>query len=159
MSIYSFTIKDARGKDQPVAGYQGKVLLIVNTASKCGFTPQYAGLQELYNTWRDKGFEVLAFPCDQFGHQEPGTDDEIQQFCQLNYGVSFPVLAKIEVKGEGAHPLFQYLTEQKPSSKGCDIQWNFTKFLIDRQGNLVERYEPNVKPEELAAKIEKLLVA
>jgi glutathione peroxidase len=133
------------------------VLLIVNTASKCGLTPQYAGLQELYNTLHGQGLEILAFPCDQFGHQEPGTDEEIQQFCQTNYGVTFPVFSKIEVNGEGTAPLYKYLTEQKPGPKGPEIQWNFTKFLIDQNGNIVERFEPAVKPEELAASIENLL--
>lgn len=157
MSLYSFKVKDARGGEKSVADYQGKVLLIVNTASQCGFTPQYAGLQQLYNDWHAKGLEILAFPCDQFGHQEPGTDAEIQQFCQLNYGVSFPVFSKIEVNGPGAHPLFQYLKEQKPTEQGCDIQWNFTKFLVDRSGSLVARCEPSVDPQSLAAQIEELL--
>lgn len=157
MSIYSFMVKDSRGSEKALADFQGKVLLIVNTASKCGFTPQYAGLQQLYNDWRDRGVEILAFPCDQFGHQEPGTDDEIQQFCQLNYGVTFPVFSKIEVNGENAHPLFQYLTEKKPGPQGRDIQWNFTKFLIDREGNVVERFEPAVTPETLGPAFEKLL--
>lgn len=157
MSVYSFKVIDSRGNDKPVSDYQGKVLLIVNTASKCGFTPQYAELQQLYNTWHDKGLEILAFPCDQFGHQEPGTNEEIQQFCQLNYGVTFPVFLKIEVNGRQAHPLFQYLTEQKLGPKGCDIQWNFTKFLIDQNGNIVERFDPVVKPETLAPLIEKIL--
>lgn len=157
MSLYSFFVKNARGDEKSVADYQGKVLLIVNTASKCGFTPQYAELQALYDTFHEKGLEILAFPCDQFGHQEPGTDDEIQQFCQLNYGVTFPVLAKIEVNGIGAHPLFQYLAEQKPSPKGCDIQWNFTKFLVSRDGTVIDRYEPDVTPEKVTAVIEQLL--
>lgn len=157
MTIYTFNAQDARGREKPLSEYQGKVLLIVNTASKCGLTPQYAELQKLYDTYHDRGLEILAFPCDQFGHQEPGTDDEIQQFCQLNYGVSFPVFSKIEVNGEQAHPIFQYLKEQKPGPQGCDIQWNFTKFLIDQQGNIVERAEPPVKPETLAPMIEKLL--
>jgi glutathione peroxidase len=150
MSVYSLKVKDARGNDKALSDYQGKVLLIVNTASKCGHTPQYAGLQALYQSLQAQGFEILAFPCDQFGHQEPGSNEEIQQFCQLNYGVTFPVFAKIEVNGEGADPLYQYLTAQKPSPKGPAIQWNFTKFLIDRKGNVIERYEPGVKPDELA---------
>lgn len=157
MSIYAFTVKDARGGEKRLSDCQGKVLLIVNTASQCGFTPQYAGLQQLYDTYRHQGLEILAFPCDQFGHQEPGSDEEIQQFCQLNYGVTFPVLAKIEVNGSGADPLFQHLTRLTSSPKGNDIQWNFTKFLIDREGNVVERFEPAVKPEQIAPAIEKLL--
>jgi glutathione peroxidase len=158
MSIYSFKVKDARGQAKSLADFQGKVLLIVNTASKCGYTPQYAGLQELYTQMHAAGLEILAFPCDQFGHQEPGSDDEIQQFCQLNYGVTFPVLAKLEVNGAGADPLYQYLTAQKPGPKGGDIQWNFTKFLIDRNGRVVERFEPAVKPEELVPAIKERLV-
>lgn len=157
MSIYTFTVKDAQGKEKAVSGYRGKVLLIVNTASKCGFTPQYAGLQELYNTFRGQGLEILAFPCDQFGHQEPGTNAEIQQFCQVNYGVTFPVFSKIEVNGPGADPMYKYLAEHKPSPKGGDIQWNFTKFLIDQNGNVVERFEPAIKPETLAPMIQELL--
>jgi glutathione peroxidase len=157
MTIYSFKANDSHGTEKILGDYQGKVLLIVNTASKCGLTPQYAGLQELYNALHDKGLEILAFPCDQFGHQEPGTDAEIQQFCQLNYGVTFPVFSKIEVNGADAHPLFAYLKGKKASANGPDIQWNFTKFLIDRDGNFVERFEPTVKPEALNPDIEKLL--
>lgn len=156
MTVYDFHMKDARGEEKSIAGYHGKVLLIVNTASKCGFTPQYAGLQKLYETYRDHNFEILAFPCDQFGHQEPGTDDDIQQFCQLNYGVTFPVFSKIEVNGPQAHPLYRYLTDQKPGQKGADIEWNFTKFLVDREGKVVERFDPAVTPEMLAQHIEVL---
>ena len=157
MPFYSFKIKDARGNEIALSNYQGKVLLIVNTASKCGYTPQYAELQALYNAMQGQGLEILAFPCDQFGHQEPGTDEEIQTFCQLNYGVAFPVFSKIEVNGPGADPLFTYLKEQKPGPKGGDIQWNFTKFLVDRSGEAVERFEPAVRPETLAPLIQKLL--
>jgi glutathione peroxidase len=157
MSIYSFKVKDSRRSEKSMSDYQGKVLLIVNTASKCGFTPQYAGLQALYDTYHSQGFEILAFPCDQFGHQEPGSDEEIQQFCRLNYGVTFSVFSKIEVNGSGAAPLFQYLTGQKPGPKGPEIQWNFTKFLIDRRGNIVERFEPAIKPESLAPIVGELL--
>jgi glutathione peroxidase len=158
MSVYDFTVKDARGNERNLIEYQGKVLLIVNTASKCGFTPQYAELQKLYDTWREKGLEILGFPCDQFAHQEPGTDEEIQQFCQLNYGVNFPVFAKINVNGKDAHPLFKYLRKQKKAGLlGDAIKWNFTKFLVDRQGNVVERFAPNTNPAELAPEIEKLL--
>ena len=157
MSVYSFKVKDAHGGEVGMVDFQGKLLLIVNVASKCGFTPQYAGLQQLYEAWHGRGFEILGFPCDQFGQQEPGSDSEIQQFCRLNYGVTFPVFSKIEVKGMGAHPLYQYLTGQKPGPKGSDIQWNFTKFLIDRNGNVVDRFEPEVTPEMLAPSIRKLL--
>jgi glutathione peroxidase len=154
MSVYQFTVKDSRGSEKSLADYQGRVLLIVNTASQCGNTPQYAGLQQLYRDWRERGLEILAFPCDQFGHQEPGTDDEIQQFCQVNYGVTFPVFAKIEVNGEQAHPVYRYLTAQPPEG---EIRWNFTKFLVDQEGQVVRRYEPKVQPEEMQAEIEKML--
>jgi glutathione peroxidase-family protein len=159
MSIYAYKVKDARGQEKALSDYQGKVLLIVNTASKCGNTPQYAGLQALYTRLKDKGFVILAFPCDQFGHQEPGTNAEIQEFCQLNYGVTFPVLGKLEVNGSGADPLYQYLTVQKPGPQGGDIQWNFTKFLIDQNGKVVERFEPKVQPETLEPSIQKLLTS
>ena len=158
MNIYTFQVNDARGEQKNLSDYQGKALLVVNTASQCGLTPQYAGLQQLYADWKARGLEILAFPCNQFGQQEPGTDEQIQQFCQVNYGVSFQVFSKIEVNGEGTHPLFQYLKEQKPGPKGGDIQWNFTKFLIDRQGNVVERFEPTITPDSLAPEIEKLLI-
>jgi glutathione peroxidase len=157
MTIHSFKVKDALGLEKALSDYQGKVLLIVNTASKCGHTPQYAGLQTLYSALKDKGFEILAFPCDQFGHQEPGTNEEIQQFCQLNYGVTFPVFAKLEVNGPGADPLYSYLTGEMPGPKGRDIQWNFTKFLIDQKGKVVECFEPKVQPEELESRVLKLL--
>lgn len=157
MDVYSFTVKDSRGDEKSLSAYQGKVLLIVNTASKCGYTPQYAGLQQLYNTWQPQGLEILAFPCDQFGHQEPGTDEEIQQFCQTNYGVTFPVFSKIEVNGNGAHPLFQFLKQQAAAAQTGDIKWNFTKFLVDRNGMVIERFEPAVKPEDLLPTIKRLL--
>lgn len=156
MSVFDFVVKNARGEEKSLTGYQGNVLLIVNTASKCGFTPQYAGLQTLYDTLHNQGFEILAFPCDQFGHQEPGTDDEIQQFCQRNFGVTFPVFSKIEVNGAGADPLYQHLVEQKPGPKGSEIEWNFTKFLVDRDGKVVGRFEPSVTPEMLAEHIQTL---
>lgn len=157
MSIYSFKVKDARGGEKDLVDFQGKILLIVNVASKCGFTPQYEGLQQLYEVWHDRGLEILGFPCDQFGHQEPGSDSEIQQFCRLNYGVTFPVFSKIEVNGMGAHPLYRYLTGQKPGPKGSDIQWNFTKFLVDRNGNIAARLEPSVRPEDITPLIASLL--
>lgn len=158
MSIYDFTVKTIQGEEKTLAEYRGNVLLIVNTASKCGFTPQYQELQELYEQYRDKGFVVLGFPCNQFGHQEPGSEEEIAQFCELNYGVTFPMFAKVDVNGEQAHPLFVYLTEKAPGLFGTKaIKWNFTKFLIDRNGHVVERFAPQTKPSELKKEIEKLL--
>ena len=157
MSIYTYDVKDSHDRYVHLSDYQKKVLLIVNVASQCGHTPQYAGLQAMYQSLQPKGLEILAFPCNQFGQQEPGTNKEIQEFCRINYGVTFPVFAKIEVNGSGAHPLYQYLTSQKPGPKGVEIQWNFTKFLVDRQGNLVQRFEPEVKPEAIAPVIEKML--
>jgi glutathione peroxidase len=157
MSIYDILITNAKGQEQSLADYKGRVLLIVNTASKCGFTPQYAELQELYAKWHDQGLDILAFPCDQFAHQEPGTNEEIQQFCQMNYGVTFPVNAKIDVNGINAHPLFTYLRSSKKSFLGDSIKWNFTKFLVDRKGEVTGRFEPVVKPGEMAKDIQKLL--
>jgi glutathione peroxidase len=157
MTIYDFQVKKANGEEISLSQYQGKVLLIVNTASKCGFTPQYKGLEALYQRFHEKGFEVLGFPCDQFAHQEPGSDAEIQTFCQMNYGVQFPVFAKLEVNGSNAHPLYRFLKKQKGGFLGGVIKWNFTKFLIDREGNVVERFEPNAEPETFASAIEKLL--
>ncbi|EZP77449.1 glutathione peroxidase [Parageobacillus genomosp. 1] len=158
MSVYDFTAKTIRGEEQSLADYKGKVLLIVNTASKCGFTPQYKELQELYEQYRDRDFVVLGFPCNQFGHQEPGTEEEIEQFCQVNYGVTFPMFAKVDVNGENAHPLFQYLKEKAPGVLGTKaIKWNFTKFLVDRNGNVVARFASQTRPSELKSEIEKLL--
>jgi|UniRef100_C5DAQ3 glutathione peroxidase len=158
MSIYDFRVKTIRGEEQSLADYKGKVLLIVNTASKCGFTPQYKELQELYEQYRDRGFVVLGFPCNQFGNQEPGTEEEIEQFCQVNYGVTFPMFAKVDVNGENAHPLFQYLKEKAPGVLGTKaIKWNFTKFLVDRNGNVVARFAPQTRPSELISEMEKLL--
>jgi glutathione peroxidase len=158
MSIYDMTVKTIRGEEKSMADYKGKVLLIVNTASKCGFTPQYKELQELYDEYKDKGFEVLGFPCNQFGHQEPGSESEIESFCQLNYGVTFPMFAKIDVNGANAHPLFVYLTEKAPGILGTKaIKWNFTKFLVDKNGNVISRFAPQTKPSELKQEIEKLL--
>ncbi len=132
-------------------------MLIVNTASQCGFTPQYKGLQELYAKYKDRGFELLAFPCDQFGHQEPGSDDEIKSFCEMNYGVEFPVFSKVDVNGDAASPVFKYLKKEKGGLLGDSIKWNFTKFLVDKQGKVVERYAPTTPPERIAGDIEKLL--
>ncbi len=161
MSVYDYTVKDARGREHSLSDYRGKLVLIVNTASQCGNTPQYAGLQKLYENYRGKGLEILGFPCDQFGHQEPGTNEEIQQFCQLNYGVTFPVFAKIEVNGEQAHPLYCYLKAEQPGPTGApgDIRWNFAKFLVDRNGSVIERFEPKAQPEEIEPEIEKRLAA
>lgn len=159
MSVYQFSVKDSVGKDKSLADYQGKVLLLVNTASQCGHTPQYAGLQAMYENWRERGLEILAFPCDQFGHQEPGSDEEIQQFCQLNFGVTFPVFAKIEVNGEQAHPLYRYLTGLDNPKLSGPITWNFAKFLVDREGQVIDRFEPSAKPEAIAPIIERLLIS
>jgi glutathione peroxidase len=158
VSVYDFTAKTIRGEEQSLADYKGKVLLIVNTASQCGFTPQYKELQELYEQYRDRDFVVLGFPCNQFGHQEPGTEEEIEQFCQVNYGVTFPMFAKVDVNGENAHPLFEYLKEKAPGVLGTKaIKWNFTKFLVDRNGNVVARFASQTRPSELKSEIEKLL--
>ena len=157
-SIYDFSVKDIHGKNVKLAKYKGKALLIVNTASKCGFTPQYKGLEALYQKMHGKGLEVLGFPCNQFGAQEPGSAEEIESFCEINYGVTFPLFAKIDVNGKSAAPFYQHLKEAKPGVLGSEaIKWNFTKFLVDRQGNVVMRYAPNAEPESLAGDIEKLL--
>jgi glutathione peroxidase len=157
MSIYDFSPKLNNGTDQSLAAYKGQVVLIVNTASKCGFTPQYKGLQELYAKYHDKGLEILGFPCDQFGHQEPGSDAEIASFCELNYGVSFPLFSKIEVNGDGAHPLYKWLKSEKGGLLSDAIKWNFTKFLVNKQGTVVERFAPTTTPEKIAADIEREL--
>ena len=157
MNIYDFKVRNAKGGQVSMIDYQGKVLLIVNTATGCGFTPQYEGLQTLYDKYRDKGLEILDFPCNQFGHQAPGTEDEIQEFCTLRYRTTFPLFAKIEVNGKGAEPLFRYLKSQKGGFLGDDIKWNFTKFLVSRDGTVVERYAPVTKPEKIENDILKLL--
>jgi glutathione peroxidase len=158
MSVYDYNAKTIDGSEKKLAEYKGKVMLVVNTASKCGFTPQYKGLEELYRQYKDKGLVVLGFPCDQFGHQEPGDEDEIKNFCSLNYDVSFPMFAKVEVNGAGAHPLYQHLKEEKPGVLGSEgIKWNFTKFLVDKSGKVVKRFAPTDKPESLAKDVEKLL--
>ncbi len=140
-----------------LVGYRGHVLLIVNVASRCGFTPQYAGLQRLYTVYHDRGFQILGFPCDQFGHQEPGTDAEIQNFCSTTYAVTFPVYPKIDVNGANADPLFKYLKQEKAGLLGSAIKWNFTKFLVDRTGTVTGRYPPTTKPEALVPVIEAAL--
>ena len=157
-SLYDISVNDIHGKPVKLDRYKGKVLLIVNTASECGFTPQYKGLEALYKKLHGKGFEILGFPCNQFGAQEPGTEDEIAAFCELNYGVSFPLFAKVDVNGDDATPLYRYLKSAKPGLLGSEaIKWNFTKFLVDGKGNVVERYAPNAEPASFAADIEKLL--
>ncbi|MPM86601.1 Hydroperoxy fatty acid reductase gpx1 [bioreactor metagenome] len=180
MKIYDFKVNNIYGEEVSLEEYKGKVLLIVNTASKCGFTPQYGDLQKLYDQYKDKGVEILGFPCNQFAEQEPGNNSEVQSFCQLNYGVSFPLFDKVNVRGKDAHPMFKYLSESvafkgfdltHPSGKilnsflqesfpeyliGNSIKWNFTKFLIDRKGNIVERFEPTTEPMDIKPHIEAL---
>ncbi len=157
-SITDFTVKSADGTPASLEHYRGKVLLIVNTASKCGFTPQYEGLEALHRDYAERGFEVLAFPCNQFGAQEPGDAVEIANFCTLTYDVTFPVFAKVDVNGAGADPLFERLKSDAPGVLGSKaIKWNFTKFLVDRDGNVVDRYAPTTKPEDIRKDIEKLL--
>jgi glutathione peroxidase len=171
LSVYSYHANLSNGTEVSLEDYKGKVLLIVNTASKCGLTPQYEGIEKLYETYKDNGFTVLGFPCNQFGGQEPGTDEEISSFCSLNYNVTFPLFKKIEVNGENTHPLYQYLREQAPLDSNAgdnssenneelvdsSIKWNFTKFLIDQDGNVVKRFAPTTKPEDIEEDIEKLL--
>ena len=157
MDIYDFIVRNAKGVDVPMSDFKGKVLLIVNTATGCGFTPQYEGLQELYRIYKDKGLEILDFPCNQFGHQAPGTEEEIQEFCTLHYRTTFPLFAKIDVNGKDADPLFVYLRKQKGGFMGNEIKWNFTKFLISREGKVIERYAPTTKPREIESDILKLL--
>lgn len=146
MSVYDFTMKDAKGNDVRLSDYKGKVLLIVNTATGCGFTPQYEGLQDLYDKYQEKGLEILDFPCNQFGNQAPGTEDEIVSFCSLNYGVTFKQFSKICVNGDDEAPLYTYLKSQQGGFMGSKIKWNFTKFLVDRQGNVIDRFAPTVTP-------------
>ena len=155
--IYDFTATSLAGEDVPLKRYEGQVLLIVNTASACGFTPQYKGLEALQRTLGARGFSVLGFPCNQFGGQEPGDAKQIEQFCASNYAVSFPMFAKIEVNGSGAHPLYQYLKSEKSGLLGSSIKWNFTKFVVDRSGKVVARHAPTTSPEALITEIEELL--
>jgi glutathione peroxidase len=156
--IYAFEALDIQGRSVPLAQFKGKALLIVNTASACGFTPQFAGLEQLHKTYADRGLVVLGFPCNQFGSQDPGSNDEIASFCQLNYGVSFPMMAKIKVNGPEATPLYQWLTAEAPGILGSKaIKWNFTKFLVGRDGKVLRRYAPQDAPAKLAADIEKAL--
>jgi glutathione peroxidase len=157
-TVHDFHARTIDGREASLAEHAGQVLLIVNVASKCGFTPQYAGLEALYRKLGDRGFRVLGFPCDQFGHQEPGSEAEISQFCSLNYGVSFPMFAKVEVNGDAAHPLFRHLKSEARGLLGTEaIKWNFTKFLVDQQGRVVTRYAPQDKPEDLEKDVVALL--
>ncbi len=157
-TLYDFEVTRIDGQTVPLADYRGQVLLIVNTASACGFTPQFAGLQSLHTTYGDRGLVVLGFPCNQFGHQDPGSNETIGQFCQRNYGVSFPMMAKIEVNGDGASPLYRWLTAQAPGVLGTRaIKWNFTKFLVGRDGQVIRRYAPTDTPAKLAGDIEAAL--
>jgi len=156
-SIYDFKALNNKGVEVDFADYKGKVLLIVNTASKCGFTPQYDGLEELWKKYQDQGLVVIGFPCDQFAHQEPGSDAEIAEFCRLNHGVTFPLMSKIDVNGESAHPIYKYLKSKTKSLLGSAIKWNFTKFLISRDGSRIERFAPVTTPAALEDKIKALL--
>jgi len=159
-SVYDFEVKDIHGKTVPLSRYKGKVLLIVNTASECGFTPQFAGLEALWKEYADKGLVVVGFPSNQFGGQDPGANEQIESFCQLNYGVSFPMMAKVDVNGAQAHPLWKWLTEQAPGLLGSKaIKWNFTKFLVGRDGKVLKRYAPTDTPASLKKDIEAALAA
>ncbi|MBQ6355404.1 glutathione peroxidase [Candidatus Saccharibacteria bacterium] len=159
MSIYDYKVKNRKGEDVSLADFKGKVLLIVNTATGCGFTPQYEGLEKLYEKYHDKGLEILDFPCNQFGHQAPGSDSEIHEFCTAKYKTQFDQFAKIEVNGDKADPLYDFLKEQKPGKLGKAIKWNFTKFLVDKNGNVMKRYAPTVEPEKIEGEIKELLNA
>lgn len=156
-SFYDFDARTLAGKTMSMADTKGKVVLVVNTASKCGFTPQYAGLEKLYEKYKDQGLVIIGFPCNQFGEQEPGGSGEIQEFCQVNYGVTFPIMSKVDVNGDNADPIFKYLKSQLGSILGSRIKWNFTKFLLDRNGKPVERFSPLTTPEKIEPAIKKLL--
>jgi glutathione peroxidase len=157
-TVHDFTVNDIEGKPVPLARFKGEVLLVVNVASQCGFTPQYKGLEALQEKYHGRGFDVLGFPCNQFGAQEPGNEQEIAQFCELNYGVTFPLFAKVDVNGDKAAPLYRHLKNEKKGLLGTEaIKWNFTKFLVDRNGTVIGRYAPNDTPESIAADIEKVL--
>ena len=159
-TIYDFAARDIAGSDTPLLDFKGKVMLIVNTASKCGFTPQFGGLEALHKSYADKGLAVLGFPCNQFGSQDPGADGEIAEFCQLNYGVSFPMMSKIDVNGPAAHPLYKWLSAEAPGLLGSKaIKWNFTKFLVGKDGHVIKRYAPLDKPADMAKDIEAALAA
>jgi len=155
LNFFDFSVTAANGQDIPLESYKGKVVLVVNVASKCGFTPQYTGLEQAYQKYREKGLVILGFPCNQFGFQEPGSDEQIQQFCSLNYNVTFPVMAKVNVNGDDAAPIYKWLKESAPGVLGIEmIKWNFTKFLIGRDGRVIKRYAPQSTPEEIAGDIE-----
>ena len=157
-TLYDYTVDDIHGKPVKLDRYKGKVVLVVNTASKCGFTPQYKGLEALHKKYHAKGLEVLGFPCNQFGAQEPGSESEIEQFCELNYGVTFPMFAKIDVNGKNTAPVYEYLKSAKPGLLGSEgIKWNFTKFLVDRSGKVIARFAPNDTPEAIEGDVEKAL--
>ena len=155
--LYDITVKDNKGLDVNLGEYKGKVLLIVNTATGCGFTPQYDGLQDLYEKYQEKGFEILDFPCNQFANQAPGTEEEIESFCQARFGITFRQFAKIDVNGKNQSPLYAYLKSEQKGALGSNIKWNFTKFLVDRDGNVVARFAPTVTPEKIDADVAKLL--
>lgn len=156
-SIYDYVVKDAEGKDVSLSEYKGKALLIVNTATGCGFTPQYEGLENLYKQYKNQGFEILDFPCNQFGNQAPGTEAEIKSFCQLKYNTSFKLFAKVEVNGANEEPLFTFLKKQKGGLLGSKIKWNFTKFLVDKNGNVVERFDPTATADKIEGKLKNVL--
>jgi glutathione peroxidase len=156
-NFYQFTARSLQGKDISMDTYKGKVVLVVNTASKCGLTPQYEGLENLYEKYKDQGLVILGFPCNQFGNQEPGTEKEISEGCLINYGVSFPMFSKIEVNGENTHPIYKYLKNRLPGAIGKNIKWNFAKFLIDRNGKPVKRFSPTTIPDKLVKDIEQYL--
>ncbi|GAA1428526.1 glutathione peroxidase [Microlunatus lacustris] len=158
-TLADFTARAITGTEVALADYAGQVVLVVNTASQCGLTPQYAGLEELWTSYRSQGLVVLGFPCDQFGHQEPGDEAEIADFCELNFGVTFPLFAKVEVNGDDAHPLYRWLRVEQPAESGEAIEWNFTKFLLDRDGRVVRRYGPGTIPQEIAGDLEAALAA
>jgi glutathione peroxidase len=157
--LSDFTATSLTGVETPLSAYAGQVVVVANTASKCGLTPQYEGLERLYREHKDEGLVVLGFPCDQFGHQEPGEAEEISEFCTMNYGVTFPMFAKIEVNGDGAHPLFQWLKQQRSASSGEAIEWNFTKFLVGRDGHVLDRFAPPVTPDALEPDVKAALQA
>jgi glutathione peroxidase len=158
MNAFDFTARDITGQERPLAEWRGQVLLIVNVASQCGYTPQYEGLEALHRSLAPRGFAVLGFPCDQFGNQEPGSEEQIASFCSTTYGVSFPMFAKIEINGDGAHPLYRFLKAERPGILGTEaIKWNFTKFLVDRTGAVCRRYAPGDTPEAIAAEVERLV--
>jgi glutathione peroxidase len=158
-SLQDFSATSIDGRDVDLSAYAGQVVLVVNTASKCGFTPQFEGLQHLYDQYGSQGFTVLGFPCNQFKEQDPGTDSEIGEFCQKNYGVSFPMFSKVDVNGDSAHPLYKWLREEKGGLLGSKIKWNFTKYLVGKDGQVIDRYSPTTKPEKIAGDIEKALAS